>query len=76
MRRGDWKLILIGDKVRLYNLAQDLGETHDLASTKPETVTEMRAAVGKWESELVAPKWPSKQSVAIAVNGETNDWTV
>ena len=52
------------------------GETHDLASTKLEIVTEMRAAVEKWESELVAPKWPSRQSVPIAVNGETNDWTV
>ena len=76
MRRGDWKLIVMGEKVRLYNLAEDLGEKRDLASTKPETVGEMKSALAKWESELVAPKWSSRQSVPIPINGETNEWTV
>lgn len=45
VRRGDWKLIrwFEDDKWELYNLAEDLGETKNLAATHPEKVAELKA---------------------------------
>jgi arylsulfatase A-like enzyme len=37
---------------RLYNLAWDLGETHDLAARYPETVRELEAAWQEWNAKL------------------------
>jgi arylsulfatase A-like enzyme len=48
IRMGDWKL-LVGASAKangadqLYNLANDLGETRDLASTEPAKLKELRA---------------------------------
>ncbi|MCR4415436.1 MAG: arylsulfatase [Thermoguttaceae bacterium] len=60
LRHGPWKLILGtggsgaaaknrgGDRaVQLYNLADDLGETKDLAAEQPERVAQMRALLEK-----------------------------
>lgn len=41
-RSGEWKLIL-RNKAQLYNLAQDIGETRDLAGREPERVKQMQA---------------------------------
>jgi arylsulfatase A len=46
LRQGDWKFIP-GSKPGLYNLADDLGETKNLAGDKPELVAEMRALLEK-----------------------------
>lgn len=55
VRQGSWKLILGNPSyalhaseegpqpIQLYNLADDLGETNDLAATHPERVAQMRA---------------------------------
>lgn len=45
LRQGDWKLIDRGDgQWRLFNLANDPGETNNLASANPERVTALRRA--------------------------------
>ncbi len=47
LRKGDWKLVLYDinktppGKPQLYNLAEDLGESHDLAARSPEKVDEL-----------------------------------
>jgi arylsulfatase A-like enzyme len=41
-RSGEWKLIYRGDG-QLYNLAQDIGETNNLAGKEPERVKTMKA---------------------------------
>ncbi|HEY3322646.1 MAG TPA: sulfatase-like hydrolase/transferase [Planctomycetota bacterium] len=46
LRRGDWKFIA-NPKPELYNLAEDIGETKNLAPEKPETVAEMKALLEK-----------------------------
>ena len=48
IRMGDWKLLVgAGGKQKeadqLYNLAEDIGETRNLAAEKPEKVKELRA---------------------------------
>ncbi len=58
MREGSWKLILApgsGGKgkhdpaqpAQLYNLAEDLGETKNLAAEQPERVAQMQALLEK-----------------------------
>jgi arylsulfatase A-like enzyme len=80
LRKGDWKLVkapggslkggqLIAkattDGAQLYNLANDLGESTDLAAKEPEKVKELTALWEKWNSELIDPKWaPPKNAKA------------
>ena len=42
LRMGDWKLVHTDKKDELYNLAADLGEAKDLASTQPEKLKDLR----------------------------------
>ena len=41
VRQGDWKLVVAGGVPRLYNLADDIGETSDIAAGHPEIVKRM-----------------------------------
>ncbi len=52
VRKGDWKLIRFycenpdqSDKLELYNLRTDLGETNNLAAAEPRRVKEMNALI-------------------------------
>ena len=40
-REGDWKIVIQGKKVELFNLGADLGEATDLAPKHPERVAKM-----------------------------------
>jgi hypothetical protein len=42
---------------QLFNLAQDIGESKDVAADHPEKVKELMDAWEKWNSELMAPRW-------------------
>jgi arylsulfatase A-like enzyme len=70
IRMGEWKLVRYdanaeGGKgvspVRLYNLAEDVGEKTDLAAKQSEKVKELQAAWDKWNTGNVAPLWGGKQ---------------
>jgi arylsulfatase A len=54
VRRGPWKLVLGTKGEELFNLADDIGEQHNLATTRPEHVREMRGQLAAWERD-VAP---------------------
>lgn len=60
-RVGDWKLVRPrrNDAWQLYDLANDISETHDLASQQPDKVRELEARWKQWNSEQVAPAWMS-----------------
>jgi arylsulfatase A len=78
LRSGSWKYIPApgsggwgtgGDQsqpIQLYNLADDLGETHNLAATMPEKVAEMKALL---ESLIIngrsTPGEPQKNDVEV-----------
>jgi arylsulfatase A-like enzyme len=58
---GDWKLIRIfhgGDngahRWKLYNLREDIGESHDLASEQPERVRELDARISAFLTDTKA----------------------
>ncbi len=71
IRMGDWKLLLNaseqmdedsatgGDmaagKVELYNLADDIGESKNLAATRPEKVKELRTRLDAFLKDAVPP---------------------
>jgi len=43
--------------LRLYNLAQDIGEAHDLASRIPQKLAELEAVWERWNAQLAQPRW-------------------
>ncbi|AEE22643.1 sulfatase [Glaciecola sp. 4H-3-7+YE-5] len=71
IRKGDWKLLWLSSKPawlaapqnseswRLYNIANDPGEQHDLVSSEPEKFAEMRDAWEQYaiEQSVVLPQW-------------------
>lgn len=68
MRKGDFKLMLSRDKVQLYNLKQDMGETTNIAAAHPEKVRSMRARWIEWNQGNAPDLWqaPDKQAYQYA----------
>jgi arylsulfatase A-like enzyme len=68
IRKGEWKLVCYdpvvdGEKgkatdARLYNLAEDIGESHDLIKDHPDKAAELQAAWDQWNEQNVEPLWP------------------
>ncbi|MEL6896032.1 MAG: sulfatase-like hydrolase/transferase [Planctomycetota bacterium] len=52
MRRGDWKLIIKGDSIQLFDLDSDLGETKDVSDQHPEIVASMSKAIARFKKEV------------------------
>ncbi len=54
VREGDWKLIEYyeDERVELFNLAEDIHETTDLAASEPQRVDRMRAHLAKWRKDM------------------------
>lgn len=81
LRLGSWKLILpVGSggnakngatkAVQLYNLANDIGETKNLAADEPERVTAMSALLEKLVGDgRSTPGPPRKNDVPVAFQG-------
>ncbi|HJZ54592.1 MAG TPA: sulfatase [Gemmataceae bacterium] len=66
IRKGNWKLVRYDlaaeggsgvSPVKLYNLADDIGEKTDLSAKHPEKVKELQADWDKWNTANVAPLW-------------------
>ena len=60
VRHGDWKLVKSYDNTWLFNLASDIGESNNLAKTKPEIVEQLETLYHAWRSQMSEPAWPSK----------------
>jgi arylsulfatase A-like enzyme len=64
VRKGNWKLVDWRDFDKkensgwqLYDLAQDVGETNNLAKSRPEKVAELQVAWEGWDKRNLAPLW-------------------
>ena len=58
VRFGDWKAVISplgSENVELYNLADDLGETHNLAAERPDLVAQAREIAGR--EHVPSPLW-------------------
>jgi arylsulfatase A-like enzyme len=75
IRRGDFKLIEFYEngKLELYNLKQDIGEHHNLASAQPERAKELQGMLANWRTRVdaVMPKPNPKYDPATADQGLT-----
>ena len=45
VRMGDWKMVVVKGEPRLYNLAEDLHEDHDIAAQHPDIVAQMKSVI-------------------------------
>jgi uncharacterized sulfatase len=57
IRQRDWKLIEYLDgsgDVELYHLADDLGETNNLAAGKPGRVADLKKKLAAWRTDVIA----------------------
>jgi len=86
IRKGDWKLVKTDELplqavdsafyndlagAELYNLADDIGETKNLAAAYPDKVKELAVDWQRWNKELAKPLWtPAPQE---GLNGRQND---
>jgi len=61
VRVSDWKIVRPrrNDAWQLYDLANDVSETRDLASQQPDKVRELEGRWKQWNSEQAAPAWLS-----------------
>ena len=56
LRVGEWKMHVAGTSRRLYDLATDPGESHDLAADYPQIVTELSSRVALWQERVEVQK--------------------
>ncbi|MCC6509481.1 MAG: sulfatase-like hydrolase/transferase [Pirellulaceae bacterium] len=81
VRSGDWKLVRYDSNAdtqtgraqsvtttKLYHLAQDIHEDHDLAATQPEKVAELQAKWDTWNKGNVMPLWGGNSGAGKATN--------
>ncbi len=52
IRNGPWKLVSMNSKLELFNLTDDLGETHDLSTEYPDRVAQLTGAWKAWEIDV------------------------
>jgi arylsulfatase A-like enzyme len=78
LRAGDWKLVKTSDGplgsdpsvlsdlsgAGLYNLAQDIGETKNVAAAHPDKVKALADAWQRWNKELAKPLWAPREAAA------------
>ncbi|MDP6930256.1 MAG: sulfatase-like hydrolase/transferase [Planctomycetota bacterium] len=66
LRLGDWKLLRQGKRGKiapweLYHLAEDIGETMNLASEQPAKLEELQTAWKEMNAEMIDPLWSPKR---------------
>lgn len=66
IRSGDWKLIdfLVEGRQELYNLKNDIGESHDLTTEYPEKAKELSDKLDMWRKKVNAKIPPTPEDVA------------
>jgi len=52
IRRGEWKLILDGERSELYNLSDDPSETNNLGAKKKELISELILDYEAWRKQV------------------------
>jgi arylsulfatase A-like enzyme len=64
IRHGDWKLVVGnggGEKPELYNLAEDIRESNNLADSETQTAAELQELWDRWNAEQAPPSAPKEQ---------------
>ncbi|HLJ93514.1 MAG TPA: sulfatase-like hydrolase/transferase [Gemmataceae bacterium] len=76
IRKGKWKLVDWRDfdtkqdsGWQLYDLEEDVGEKHNLATAEPQIVAELSAAWERWNQRNIAPLWHGGQTEDPTASG-------
>lgn len=74
VRAGDWKLQVTKrpEKARLYNLAVDPTERHDLSASEPQRVAELRAMIDAQNKGMAKPIWPGLVEAPVRIDVPQN----
>jgi arylsulfatase A-like enzyme len=54
VRQGDWKLLVDGGHVLLFNVREDIGERNDLAQRRQDIARRLRPLITEWEKDVDA----------------------
>jgi hypothetical protein len=54
----------------LFHLAEDIGETTNLAAKKPEKLRELNAAFSSWSDQMETPRWIRQDRSNAEVGGK------
>lgn len=60
-----------GRHVMLYDLADDIGESHDMAATHPSEVAHLEGEIAGWDQTLVKPQWPRSKHSTVDFDGQS-----
>ncbi len=71
VRRGNWKLCVIGDKTELYHLGNDPGETTNLAAMEPQRVVALQHAWQTWNAQMALRKQKPNDAAGARATDET-----
>jgi hypothetical protein len=52
VRQGDWKLLIDGDDMLLFDLKHDIGERNDLAKEHTDIAHRLRPLIAEWEKDV------------------------
>ena len=63
VREGDWKVMGLGDRAKLFNVVQDPGEKTDRSAEHPDVVKRLRDAYAAWDAQLAKPLWRSDKQI-------------
>lgn len=73
-RVGDWKIVSErGYGLELFNLADDISETNNLAGSHPEKLEMLKAAYAKWSGQMMKPQWIRQDSTNAEVGGKLRE---
>ena len=67
VRKGDWKLTDMGNGPKLFNLATDIGEKHNLAATNSAKVQELEADYKAWNAKNIDARWIPGRNAGAAL---------
>jgi arylsulfatase A-like enzyme len=54
VRSGDWKVLVDGSHVMVFNLRSDIGERNDLANRRQDVARRLRPMIAEWERQVDA----------------------
>ena len=66
IRSGDWKLVVDGSHVMVFNLKQDIGERDDLTSSRQDIARRLRPMLAEWERQVDAEALINEPEAAAA----------
>ena len=59
-----------GRHAMLFDLADDIGELHDIAAVHPSQVAYMEAEIAAWNKTLIKPQWPESKHATVDFDGQ------